>query len=285
MSKRIISLLFAMMLLGIFTFTSVVTIAYASELIPDTHEIPGERQKPRLVDDADILNSSDEEKLSVKLDEISKRQQFDVVVVTVNSLDGRSPMEYADDYYDYNGFGYGIDRDGAVLMLSMEERKGWISTCGYGINAITDAGREYMLEKFVSYLSDGDYYEGFDKFADLCDDYVTQARTGEAYDTGNLPKEPMSPLWAGAAAIGGALISTISCFTMKGQLKKVRYQTAADSYVVKDSLNVTNSNEIFLYQVVNKVAIQKDDDSRGGGGSVTHTSSSGSSHGGGGFSF
>ena len=44
---------------------------------------------PRLVDRADLLSELEEEELEARLDEISERQQADVVVVTVNSLDGR----------------------------------------------------------------------------------------------------------------------------------------------------------------------------------------------------
>ena len=53
---------------------------------------------------------------------------MDLVVVTANTLGGKSPMEYADDYYDYNGY----TDDGALLLVSMEDRDWWISTKGSG---------------------------------------------------------------------------------------------------------------------------------------------------------
>ena len=51
--------------------------------------IPEERQMPRLVDDADLLDSTEEILLEEKLDEISERQQCDIAVVTVNGLSGK----------------------------------------------------------------------------------------------------------------------------------------------------------------------------------------------------
>lgn len=60
--------------------------------------IPETRQLPRLVDRADLLSELEEEELEARLDEISERQQADVVVVTVNSLDGKSAQDYADDF-------------------------------------------------------------------------------------------------------------------------------------------------------------------------------------------
>ena len=99
------------------------------------------QEKTRVVDMADLLSDSEESSLLFKLDEISERQQFDVVVVTVGSLDGKTPTAYADDFYDYNGYGFGAEYDGVLLLVSMEERDWRISTCGYGITALTDAGQ------------------------------------------------------------------------------------------------------------------------------------------------
>ena len=86
-----------------------------------------------------------------------QRQQFDVAVVTADTLDGKTPMAYADDFYDYNGYGFGESKDGVLLLVSMEDRDWWITTTGYGITAITDAGREYMSERFLPAMSEDVY--------------------------------------------------------------------------------------------------------------------------------
>jgi len=69
--------------------------------------IPDTRQLPRLVDQADLLSSSEERALLKELDEVSERLGFDVVVVTAMTLGGKSPRAYADDFFDYNGYGFG----------------------------------------------------------------------------------------------------------------------------------------------------------------------------------
>ena len=134
---------------------------------------------PRLVDMADLLSDSEESDLLDRLDEISERQQVDIVVVTVDSMEGETVMVYTDDFYDYNGYGFGDNRDGIILLISMGEREWYISTRGYGIRAITDGGREYISEQFVSDLSAGDYAAAFTNYAKLCDDFITQAKTGD----------------------------------------------------------------------------------------------------------
>ena len=77
----------------------------------------------------------------------------------------------------------------------MSERKWCISTHGEAIQIFTDAGQEYMTDNFGSYLSDGEYYEGFMKFADLCEEFIIQAQSGEPYDVENLPEETIPFLY------------------------------------------------------------------------------------------
>lgn len=244
---------------------------------------------PRLVDGADLLSDSDEELLLDKLDEISERQQVDIVVVTVDSLEGASSMAYADDFFDYNGYGFGSERDGILFLISMGERDWHISTRGYGITAVTDAGRDYMSEVFIDDLRSGDYAAAFTTFAELCDDFITQARTGEPYDVDNLPKGSFEFVGHFVVTFGvGFIIALIATGIMKGKLKTVRGQSSADSYVEKDSLQLTKENDLFLYRNVSRRERPRDTGSGSSGrsgGSSTHISSSGARHGGGGGKF
>lgn len=265
--KRILTVLFALIL----CMVVVIPTFAASDL-------------PRLVDNADLLTDSEESTLLSKLNEISERQQTDVVVVTADTLDGKTPMDYADDFYDYNGYGFGADKDGVLLLVSLEDRDWWMSTTGYGITAITDAGIEYISEKFLSDLSDGDYADAFTTYAELCDDFFTQARSGQPYDTGHMPKQPFNIARnLLIALIVGFVIALLATGVMKGKLKTVRFQSAASNYVKANSMNVTESRDMFLYTHVDRRAKPKDTDSSSG--SSTHTSSSGSTHGGGGGKF
>lgn len=246
-------------------------------------QIPEERLLPRLVDDADLLDSSEEEELEAQLDEISERQEFDVVVVTVNGLDGKTPQDYADDFYDYNGYGYGSNHDGVLLLVSMEERDWYMSTTGYGITAITDAGRDYISDQFLSYLSDGEYLEAFETYASLCDDFVTQADTGEPYDSENMPKGEYSwVLYLAIAIPVGFLIALIIVECMRWQLRSVRMQNSAESYAKKESLVVDGKYSHFLYA---QTSCRRKPEPSTSSGSSTHVSSSGTTHGGGGGKF
>lgn len=238
---------------------------------------------PRLADFADILSESEENTLISKLDEISNRQQVDVAVLTVDTLGGKTREAYADDFYDYNGYGYGENRDGILLLVSMENSDWYITTTGYGITAFTDAGIEYLSEQFLDDLGDGNYAAAFTTYAEKCDEFITQAKTGEPFDNGNLPKEPYDFLvWILISAVVGVVAAFIITSVMKGKLKTVRFQPAASNYVRQGSMNLTNSQDIFLYTHVDRRPRPKENSS---GGSSTHSSSSGSTHGGGGGHF
>ena len=230
-----------------------------------------------LVDDAGLLTDTEAANLEAKLSQISDRHNVDIVIVAVDSTDGKSPMDFADDYYDYNGY----REDGILLLVSMDDSDWWVSTTGYGITAITDAGLDYMSDRFVPYLSDGEFAQAFEKFADLCDEFITQAKTGDPYDSHNLPKEPFSLVTNLLIALGIGLVAAwIVTGSMKAKLKTVRQQTKADDYIASGSLQLTHSRDLFLYTHLDRREKPKSDS-----GSSTHTSSSGTTHGGGGGKF
>lgn len=239
--------------------------------------VMAQQSMPRLVDQANLLNDSEEATVLSALDAVSEAHGVDVVVVTADALGGQSPMDYADDFYDDNGY----SSDGILLLVSMEDRDWWISTTGYGITVFTDAGIEYLSEQFVPWLSDGDYAAAFGAYAAICDTFITQAETGDPYDTHNLPKEPFG--FFGnllICLVVGFVVALIATAIMKGKLKSVHAKSGAADYVKAGSMNVTHRQDLFLYREVHKREKPKDS-----GGSSTHRSSSGRSHGGGGGKF
>lgn len=228
---------------------------------------------PRLVDQADYLSDSEEAELLAKLDEISTRQGLDVVIVTTPELYGKTETEFADDYYDENGF----HPDGILLLIADYERTWAISTAGYGITVFTDVGQEYMTSIFVEHLSDGNFALAFDSYADLCDAFITQAKTGSPYDVDNLPQEPFMPTETLIISlVVGFVVALIVTGSMKRKLRSVHSQPAASQYIVPGSLDITQSREIYLYSQVRRTERKQEES----GGSSTHTSSSGRTHGG-----
>ena len=248
--------------------------------------IPAERLLPRLVDGAGLLTEAEAAELLEKLDEISERQKCDVAVVTVDSLEGKRSDAYADDFYDYNGYGYGPGHNGILLLVCMGERDWAISTHGFAVPAFTDAGQEYMADWFAPELRAGSYRRAFDLFAQLCDEFLTRAKDGAPYDIGRMPDTVMPFSFASfknllpfSLAVG-VVLSLVITSAMKAKLKSVRSQPAAGSYLRAGSLNITESRDVFLYKTVSKRARSTSSGGGGRGGSSTRISSSGRTHGG-----
>lgn len=237
----------------------------------------GEDTPPLLSDGAGLLSASEAESLSLRLEELSREYGISIVIVTVDSTKDSSPQEYADDFFDYGGYG----DDGILLLISMEYSDWHVSTKGYGISVITDAGLDYMKEGFIDELSAGEYYGAFTSFADLCEDFIIRANSGDPYDSHNIryPFRFFKNLLISVAV--GFVISFIVTLIMKGKLKTVHFNDSATVYIKEGSMKVTSSRDTYLYSHVTK--IPKPTDS--GKGSSTHTSSSGSIHGGGGGKF
>ncbi len=251
----------------------------------------------RMVDNADLLTELEENSIESKLDGLSAKHGLDIVIVTVDSTDGKSVKDYADDYYDHNGY----REDGILLLIGMDDRDWWISTTGYGITVFTDAGLDYISDRFVPYLSDGEYSEAFTVFADLCDSFIIRAGSDDPYDHGGMPDDyfdsgeyAKEPYDIKISLVISLLIGLASAFIgtgiMKGQLNTVRPQNKADNYVKADSMKVTRSRDLYLYSHVSKrLRPQNNSGSSSGGsfsrGSSVHRSSSGRSHGGRGGKF
>ncbi len=241
---------------------------------------------PFMVDNAGLLSTEDAASIESQLTDLGQKYDMHFVIVTDEDPDISSAMKVADDFFDYNGYGVGDDRSGVLLYINMSTHDVWISTRGFGITAFTDAGINYILDQLVSGLGDEAYYETFETYITLCDDFMIQALNGTPYDVDHMPSEPFP--WIGGLIMCmalGAIVGLIYVLILRGQLKSVAPNESAEDYMVKGSMHMTNSREFFLYRTVSKTARPQENSSGGGGGSTTHTSSSGATHGGGGRKF
>jgi len=266
-------------------------------VIPGSVPIPNQISPvrgDRLVDQADLLTPEAETALQEKLDEISEKHQFDVVIVTAAQIGSRSAMEFADDYFDYNGFGFGESFDGVCLLISMAERDWWISTSGFGETALSD---DYFLSfislsDFMKHLKSGDYDQSFQYFADVVDDFVAEAKKGTPYSAKHRYQDWKNKVIGVGISLGIGLIAAGFVTYSKKQtyVGAVQEKREAGIYMV-GSVRFGNCYDNLISTYVNRTRRQQDSgsESSSSGRSYTsaghHTSSSGRSHGGGGGKF
>lgn len=254
---------------------------------------------PQVIDNAYLLSASERDALETKAAALREEYEMDVVILTVDSLHGKRPQDYADDYYDENGYGCGEEKSGLLFLISMEERDWYISTCGEAIYAFTDYGIQQVGEAALPYLSDGEYYEAFDAYLDTLPAYLSAYRSGAPLDgyadySGDYYhgdresvvyyEEEHSPSLVISLLIGAAAAG-IAVLVMRASMNTKRLQSSAADYLEHGSFHLNRQQDMFLYSNVSKTRRPEEHDNNSGGGSSVHSSSSGRSHGGGGGKF
>ena len=209
-------------------------------------------------DEAELLNETEVAQLNSKLESISKKYKAEIRVVTLSSMDGGDIDEFLEYLYDESGFGYGENHDGVLLVVCMDPREYRILSNGFAGEAITSGDIDAIGEAFKSDLSDGNYADAFDTFADKCEYYLDGHINGFPFNTGkNL-----------LICVGiGLVVALIVTGIWKGQLKSVRKQSAANAYVKAGTMQITQSGDFFMYRNVTKTQKQSSSSSGSGGSS------------------
>ena len=242
--------------------------------------IPQVSNDVKIYDAAGLLTDSERNDLQIRLKKISEEQNMDVVVVTADATDGMWINDYADDFYDYNGY----KDNGLLLLIVMDDSSWYVSTKGKGIDYFTDYGIDRIIDKMMNDLSRGRFYDAFSTFADQTEYYIKEAKNGHIIDVETPPKKEKSfgALNVGISSFVAALSSLFSSLFLRGQMKSTKRQHFANSYLVDNSFHLMGYSDYLVDRKISRHYNPPQTHSSGssGGGSVTHTSSSGSSHGG-----
>ena len=249
-------------------------------------------QNPSVNDGAGFLTPEETSRLEQTLDSIREAYNFDIAVVTESEMSGSDAKNTADDIFDYQHYGVDESADGILFYVSEEPRKYHITTHGIGIAYFTDRRLIDIEDAFLPYLKQNDYYGAFNEFALKCDDILNYIHSYDSYDSSDSYdysdyddspyKRPIPPLIVVFVLLFPLLVAFIAMGTKLSKMNTAVKRNYASDYIKPGSMmNMTSSNDIFLYSTVTQTAKpQQDNDS-----SSTHTSSSGETHGGRGGSY
>lgn len=233
-----------------------------------------------VVDDAKLLSQDEVQKLREDIEKFRDKYNMDAVIVTSKDLEGKSIMDYADDYYDYNGYGLGDNKSGILLLIDMNDRKIWISTSGDAIEYFTDNRIDSIISDISKYLSDGEYFDACNIFLNNIQYYIDSGIPERQYTY----SEEEHTLKIVLIALGiSAIVAGVTCIVVVKSYKNSK-SVSSVNYIDNNSIVFTKRRDIFVNTFTTKTKIEKNNSS-GGNGSSTHRSSSGNTHGGGGGSF
>ena len=176
--------------------------------------------------------------------------------------------DYAKAIYKRCDYGYGSDKDGIMFIVSMAERRSELIAFGYGNTALTDYGREYILDEVVPSLSDGDYNKSFNTFADLISAFLKEARENVPFDVDHPAKLTFfSRILPYLMSFGIAfIVALIICSVKAASMKTAAKKTSASDYMEPGSFHLTKKRDYYLYTTTHRVKREKQENSSGGGG-------------------
>lgn len=218
---------------------------------------------------ANLLDSEEIENLEALIEKVEAKKAYRIVVVTTDYNPGTA-MAYADDFFDFNGFG----EDGILFLLDMDNREQWISTTGVCTevsgekkSSFSQNEIERILDETTPWASEGDYYRCLEAF-------VKEVRNHE-----NL----LHTLLPTGTSVVISIVLTVIVFVALIMQHKAKAPTNIANYKAETkAFQVGVNRAVFMGTQTNKRYIPPNNGSSGSGRSGgMHRSGSGRSHGGG----
>ena len=125
---------------------------------------------PRVVDNADLLTDDEEARLEDFIALVIEATGHDLVIVTDNTDYGLGQQGFADDFYDFNGYGCGNEREGALFFCDMDpyDRGGWCSCSGSDtMKLYTEDVANDIDDVVYDHLGRGQYFDAFNSWVSL----------------------------------------------------------------------------------------------------------------------
>lgn len=272
-------------------------------LLSDTKEGEPERRK-RVCDQARLFSEAEEESLESELCAMWEETGMDVVLVTTEDAEGKTAEQYADDFYDENGFGADEDKGGILYLIDMDNRELYISTFSEAVRLLTDERIDRMLDRGISRLGAGDFAGCAKQLLEDTREYYRQGIEHNQYnqdrDTGAVdyykekPKRSIRWYEALLALAVSAFCAGSVCGKVRRDYRMEKEQKMASGYYLsyradaafrfRDQRDELRDSHVTRQMIPRATPVR----STGGGSSgrsTTHTSGSGRVHGGGGRKF
>ena len=208
---------------------------------------PAVDAKEKVYDFGEILTTNEEKKLYEEIVDYINQTNMDVAIVTVKYNNKHNVQTYAEDFYDYNNFGVGSERDGILYVIDMDLGQIYLTATGKAIRTYSDKRYNNMLDNAFQFVLDGDYYGS-------CSSLIKSALSYSKIDStedddyvvdrdGTVKKDNSSLLAIGIFAIIGTAITMLILVNMNRTVYKAKYNR---EYLMKDTASIKRVNEVAL---------------------------------------
>lgn len=264
----------------------------------------------KIYDYSDVLTEEEEVQLKNRIDEFIEKTKTDMVIVT-DKIEYDSSLSsycydedaadskikevvenYAADFYDYNDFGMNFDNNSGVLLMRNTAIDPCFNAMYYDMYTFGDTQLYFtqyrydnILDGIYNNLHNENYLDGFIDFIDRTENYILEGIPSEmddyyVDDNGFIERYPDKYYipWTTSAIIS-FIIALITIIILIKKNKMVRKATSAEEYLIKNSINITNRQDMFIHTHTSSYTTSSDSGgSSGGGGFSSHSGSSGGGH-------
>lgn len=246
---------------------------------PETPETP-EASEPDSVrmqyvfDISDLLTYEEWAELEARAADISKRQHCGVYFALVDDYTVIADDVYEATYQIYHELelGSGEDRDGIIVLLSMDNRKYAMFVYGeYAEYAFDTYGQDELEGRFLGFFGYDDWYGGITHYLDACDEFLT---TADAGDPVRLSYWEYFWEYFPAVAILACLPTGAICIWLMRGMKSVHQKKEANAYLTEGGLHLTQQYDQYTHTTETRTKIEKSSSS---GGSTCSESGGGGS--------
>ena len=225
-----------------------------------------------IFDLSDQLSYEEWAELEARAADISQRHGCGVYAAVVDDFTeyggGNDVYKTTYQLYHASELGMGADRDGIIILLSMDDRDYAMFVYGdHAEYAFDRYGQKELEDAFLGYFGDNDWYGGVSHYLDTCDEYLTRAEEGKPVRKNTLPMYII--VVAASCAIAGGI-----CLMLKWKMKTVHQKAEANEYVAAGGLNLTKQYDRYTHTTETRRKVHDDSDSdsgtsscSGGGGS------------------
>ncbi len=242
-------------------------------------------------DEADLLSDTEEEELDNQIYSLIETTGWNIYAVTIDDAQGFSAAAFADAVYEDWA---GIDTDGFLVLIDMDNREIYLSTSGIAIRYLYDERVDNVLDAGYAYVSNGEYAACLSEMIRSAEYYYGEGIPEDQYnydvETGAISRY-RTLTWMEAVPV--LLLAALAGIGIYKGISKSYVLNGTDyeyQYSRYGNVNLTKQEDHFIRQSVihHRIQTNSGGGTHGGGGnhrSSTHRSSGGGTHGGGGRRF
>ncbi|HHX62568.1 MAG TPA: TPM domain-containing protein [Epulopiscium sp.] len=209
-----------------------------------------------VADGVGVLTDDEYFELNELAQDITEQYQCEVSIVIIEDKGDGNITEFAKYFYEEYGYGYGANKSGLMLLISMKERDYVLRAYGYGNTAFTDHGKDVLADKYLlPMLGKNNYYSAFSIYLNKTAEFLKMAENGTPFDSNS----PSDSLWIKLVIVMlvPLLIAGVVCFIFLRQMKTAVPQRAADSYIPNGGFNLTMQADQFLFKTETRTRIEE----------------------------